>query len=134
MSREEEASAALKALHGQTVSPPVPPMRVKHAGRPLRGAGAAGNEDSANLYVSSLPRTITEEQIRETFEKYGEVIRLRLLNQEKSPELRALVELSTPELASKAVRELDNTVPVFKGPVLYIQYASKAAGGGRKGE
>merc|ERR1719181_1607424 len=33
MAREEEASTALKALHRQTVSAPVPPMRVKHAGR-----------------------------------------------------------------------------------------------------
>jgi RNA recognition motif-containing protein len=128
MSREEEATAALKALHGHAVNPPVPAMRVKHAGRDQAPTG--------NLYVTSLPRTITEQQIRETFKSYGEIVRLRMLNQEKSPELRALVELSTPELAQKAVRELDNTAPVFKGPVLYIQYATKreAGQGGRKGE
>lgn len=127
MSREEEATAALKALHGQTVSPPVPSMRVKHAGK---DAGPTGN-----LYVTSLPRTITEQQIRDSFKKFGDVKRLRLLNQEKSPELRALVELGSTELAAAAVRELDNTVPVFKGPVLYIQYASKReTQGNRKGE
>lgn len=129
MAREEEASTALKALHRQTVAAPVPPMRVKHAGRDQGPSG--------NLYVTSLPRTITEQQIRDTFEKFGPVTRLRLLNQEKSPELRALVELSSTELASKAVRELDNTPPVFKGPVLYIQYATRrevAQGGARKTE
>lgn len=128
MSREDEATAALKALHGHSTSPPVPNMHVKHAGKDMGPTG--------NLYVTSLPRTITELEIRETFKKFGEVKRCRLLNQEKSPELRALVELDTPELAATAVRELDNTVPVFKGPVLYIQYASKreAGQGGRKGE
>lgn len=128
MSREEEATAALTALNGHTISPPVPAMHVKHAGRDQAPTG--------NLYVTSLPRTITEEQIKETFEKYGEVKRLRLLNQEKSPELRALVELGSPEIASAAVRELDNTAPVWKGPMLYVQYAAKrdSAQGVRKGE
>jgi len=127
MSREDEATAALKALHGHTVSPPVPPMRVKHAGRDQGPSG--------NLYVAALPRTISEAEIRDTFKKYGQVTRLRLLNQQNSSELRAMVELSTPELAAAAVRELDNTVPVFKGPMLYIQYASKRESdkGGRKG-
>mmetsp|Transcript_13464 Transcript_13464/g.21224 ORF Transcript_13464/g.21224 Transcript_13464/m.21224 type:complete len:948 (+) Transcript_13464:94-2937(+) len=128
MAREEEATAALKALHGQVAATPVPAMRVKHAGR--------DGKPSGNLYVTALPRVITEQQIRETFKKYGEVSRLRLLNQEKSPELRALVELSSPQLAQQAVRELDNSAPVFTGPMLYIQYASKREGGkgGRKGE
>merc|ERR1719453_1403674 len=33
MAREDDATAALKALHGHTVSPPVPCMHVKHAGK-----------------------------------------------------------------------------------------------------
>jgi len=128
MAREDEATAALKALHRQTVSPPVPAMHVKHAGKDQGPTG--------NLYITSLPRTITEQQIRETFEKFEPVVRLRLLNQDKSVELRALVELSTPELASQAVRQLDNTSPVFKGPVLYVQYATKreTAKGSGKGK
>jgi RNA recognition motif-containing protein len=132
MAREEDATVALKALHRQTISPPVPAMRLKHAGREQAPTG--------NLYVSSLPRTITEQQIRDTFKKYGEVVRLRLLNQEKSPELRALVELSSKEQAALAVRELDNTSPVFSGVMLHVQYATKrevaqADGkGGRKGD
>merc|ERR1719183_1776139 len=107
MSNESEATAALKALHGHAVNPPVPAMRVKHAGRDQAPSG--------NLYVTSLPRTITEQSIRDTFKNYGEVARLRLLNQEKSPELLALVDLSSPDLAQKAVRDLYNTAPVFKG-------------------
>lgn len=117
MAREDEATAAMKALHRQTISPPVPPMRVRHAGK--------DQSPSGNLYITSLPRTITEDQLRKTFEKFGEIKRLRLLQQEKSPEMHALVELSTTELASSAIRELDNTTPSFKGPVLHVQYATK---------
>jgi RNA recognition motif-containing protein len=128
MAKVEDASSALKALHGHTAAVPVPAMRVKHAGRDGTPTG--------NLYVTSLPRTISEQQIRDTFKNFGEVKRLRLLNQDASPELRALVELSTPELAQQAVRQLDNTAPVFKGPVLYVQYATRREGGkgGSKGD
>lgn len=128
MQREEDATSALKALHGHIAAVPVPAMRVKHAGRDGTPTG--------NLYVTSLPRTISEQQIRETFKKFGEVKRLRLLNQDSSPELRALVELDSAQLAQQAVRELDNTAPVFKGPVLYVQYATRrdAGKGGGKGE
>merc|ERR1719183_2736471 len=68
MAREDDATAALRALHRQTISPPVPAMRVKHAGKEQAPSG--------NLYVTSLPRTITEEQIRETFDKFGPIVRL----------------------------------------------------------
>jgi len=121
MAREDDATSALKALHGHTAAVPVPAMRVKPAGRDPTPSG--------NLYVTSLPRTMSEQQIRDTFKKFGEVKRLRLLNQDSSPELRALVELSTPQLAQQAVRELDNTAPVFKGPVLSVQYATKREAG-----
>jgi len=117
MAREDEATAAMKALHRQTISPPLPPMRIRHAGKDQKPSG--------NLYITSLPRTITEDQLRKTFEKFGEIKRLRLLQQEKSPEMHALVELSSTELASSAIRELDNSTPVFKGPVLHVQYATK---------
>lgn len=117
MAREEEATAALNALHRQTIAPPVPPMHVRHSGKDQIPTG--------NLYVSSLPRTITEQQLRDTFRNFGPIVRLKLLQQEKSPEMHARVELSSAELAVQAVRELDGTVPVFKGPVLHIQYATK---------
>merc|ERR1719272_742156 len=45
MAREEEATVALKALHGNAVSPPVPSMRVKQAGKDPAPSG--------NLYVTS---------------------------------------------------------------------------------
>jgi len=122
MAREEDATNALKALDRQRISPPVPAMRVKYSGR--------DQAPSSNLYVTSLPRTISQEELRDTFAKYGEVVRLKLLNQERSSELRALVELSSVEEAETAVRELDNKPPVFNGVTLHVMYASKREGKG----
>jgi RNA recognition motif-containing protein len=122
MAREEDATNALKALDRQRISPPVPAMRVKYSGR--------DQAPSCNLYVTSLPRTISQDELRDTFKKYGEVVRLKLLNQDRSSELRALVELSSVEAAELAVRELDNTPPVFKGVTLQVMYASKREGKG----
>eukprot|EP00448_Togula_jolla_P010438 CAMPEP_0170595868 /NCGR_PEP_ID=MMETSP0224-20130122/14797_1 /TAXON_ID=285029 /ORGANISM="Togula jolla, Strain CCCM 725" /LENGTH=724 /DNA_ID=CAMNT_0010920089 /DNA_START=120 /DNA_END=2294 /DNA_ORIENTATION=+ len=120
MSRVEEATKAIKALHGQTLSLPLPPMRVKYAGR--------DQVASDNLYVSALPRTITEGQLRESFAKYGEIVRLRLLTQRGAAETHALVQLSDPMLAAEAIRDLDGTVPQFKGPLLNVTYAARREG------
>merc|ERR1719350_663502 len=54
MSRVEEAVVAVRALHGRTVTPPLPPMRVRYAGK--------DQLTTDNLYVTSLPRTITENE------------------------------------------------------------------------
>jgi len=117
MSRIEEAQSAVKALHGRTVDIPVPPMRVKYSGR--------DQVPSDNLYVTSLPRTITEEQVNQTFQKFAPIVRLRMLTQKGRPETHCLVQLESAQVAATALRELDGKVPVFKGPLLSVQYAMK---------
>jgi len=118
MSRVEEATMAVTALHGRPLQVPLPPMRVKFAGKDQ-------SADNANLYVTSLPRTMTEPQIRQSFSRFGEIVRLKLLTQPGKPETHALVQLSTPQAASAAIRELDGSVPDFKGPMLNVTYAMK---------
>jgi len=120
MSRVEEAAVAVRQLHGRTLNLTVPPMHVRYAGKDQ------GHSD--NLYISSLPRTVTETQLRSTFNKYGEIKRLRLLQQPGSQETHALVQLSSPQLAAQALRELDGATPAFKGPTLYVAYANKRDG------
>eukprot|EP00425_Heterocapsa_triquetra_P002078 CAMPEP_0195053748 /NCGR_PEP_ID=MMETSP0448-20130528/2783_1 /TAXON_ID=66468 /ORGANISM="Heterocapsa triquestra, Strain CCMP 448" /LENGTH=906 /DNA_ID=CAMNT_0040083087 /DNA_START=73 /DNA_END=2793 /DNA_ORIENTATION=+ len=118
MSRVEEATMAVTALHGRPLQVPLPPMRVKFAGKD-QGA------DNSNLYVTSLPRTMTESQIRQSFSKFGEIERLKLLTQQGKPETHALVQLSSPQAAAAAIRELDGSTPAFKGPMLNVTYAMK---------
>jgi len=124
MSRVEEAAVAVRQLHGRTMAVSVPPIHVRYAGKDQ------GNSD--NLYVSSLPRTITESSLRQTFLKYGEIKRLRLLQQPGSHETRALVQLGSPQAAAQALRELDGSTPNFKGPTLFVAYAAKREGGDRR--
>eukprot|EP00405_Crypthecodinium_cohnii_P025364 CAMPEP_0206496016 /NCGR_PEP_ID=MMETSP0324_2-20121206/49068_1 /ASSEMBLY_ACC=CAM_ASM_000836 /TAXON_ID=2866 /ORGANISM="Crypthecodinium cohnii, Strain Seligo" /LENGTH=916 /DNA_ID=CAMNT_0053980773 /DNA_START=145 /DNA_END=2895 /DNA_ORIENTATION=+ len=123
MSRVEEAAVAVRQLHGRPLSVAVPPMHVRFAGRDQ------GNPD--NLYVSGLPRTITESSIRQTFAQYGEIKQLKLLQQSGSYEARALVRLESPQAAARAQRELDGSTPSFKGPTLFVAYAAKREGGNR---
>lgn len=66
---------------------------------------------SDNLYVKHLPAGITEAEVRETFEKCGEVKELRVLRPDFSLEWPALVRMGTPEQAQAARTTLDNTVP-----------------------
>lgn len=117
MSRVEEATLALRNLHGQTLDMNLPSMRIRYAGKD-RGP-------SDNLYLTALPRTVTESNLRQTFEKYGEIKRLRLLQQPNSHETHALVQLSSPQVAAQALRDLDNNTPKFKGPTLFVAYAAK---------
>jgi len=117
MSRVEEATQALNALHGKTLGLPLPPMHVKYAGKDQIA--------SDNLYVSALPRTISEDEIRQTFTKYGNIVRLRMLTQEGRPETHALVQLESEQLAAAALRDLDGKTPQFKGPLLNVVYAMK---------
>jgi len=117
MSRVEEAIVAVRALHGRTINPPLPPMRVRYAGK--------DQHTTDNLYVTSLPRTITESEVHKTFQKYGEVVRLRLLSQQGTPETHALVQLSSPQLAAAAIKGLDGTSPAFRGATLDVTYAAR---------
>jgi len=117
MSRVEEAISAVNALHGKTIDLPLPPMHLKYSGK--------DQQSPDNLYVTSLPRTITEDQIRQTFQKFGNILRLRMLNHKGRPETHALVQLESSQAAAAALRELDGKPPVYKGPLLNVSYAMK---------
>merc|ERR1712190_349975 len=91
----QEANDALVGLNGRRFNPPLPPMHVKYAG--------AGQVASDNLYVSSLPRTITEDQIREVFCAHGDIVRVRLLTQPGRAETHAMVQMATPQMAAAAL-------------------------------
>jgi len=119
MGSTDAATQALRSLHGRSLPVEIPPMHVKPAG----GKSSSKGKSSDNLYVTCLPRTITEADLRETFKKFGEVHRLRILQQTSGVEAHALVQLSSPELAMQAVRQLDGASPFFKGPLLNISYA-----------
>jgi RNA recognition motif-containing protein len=73
-------------------------------------------QPSENLYVKHLPVGVTEEQIKDTFQKVGTVEECRLLRPDYSLEWAALVRMSTLEQGAAARRTLDDSYPVIIPP------------------
>lgn len=68
---------------------------------------------SENLYVKHWPVGVTEDDIKATFQKAGEVVECRLLRPENSLEWAALVRMATPEQAAAARHGVDENFPVL---------------------
>merc|ERR1719460_751274 len=116
MSSVEVSKAAVAALHGRVLAAPLPPMRVRFAGK--------DQQPGSNLYVAGLPITIHEQQLRATFAQCGTVVRLRLLVQNGRPETHALVQMASVEEAEAAIRSLHGSPPESLGPTLVVRYAT----------
>mmetsp|Transcript_118713 Transcript_118713/g.205385 ORF Transcript_118713/g.205385 Transcript_118713/m.205385 type:complete len:329 (-) Transcript_118713:338-1324(-) len=80
---------------------------------------------SDNLYVKHLPVGITEEDVKATFGKHGEVADCRLLRPDYSLEWAALVRMTTPEQAAAARQSLDNAYPEFTSSALMVKLQTK---------
>ncbi len=88
-----------------------------------------------NIYVGNLPRTATEESVRELFSEYGEVTEVKLLKDQYSGELRGFGFITMPSKADgqKAINEINGTE--VDGRSLIVNEArpkgdSKSGGGG----
>jgi len=119
MSNIDDSKQAVQALHGRVLAAPLPPMRVRFAGK--------DQQPGSNLYVAGLPITIHEQQLRATFAQCGTVVRLRLLVQTGRPETHALVQMGAFEEAEAAIRALHGTPPENLGPTLVVRYATNRA-------
>ena len=63
------------------------------------------------LYVGNLPFTTTDEELRETFERYGTVTSARVITDRETGRSRGFgfVEMDEPAQADEAMRGLDNS-------------------------
>jgi len=116
MSSVSESQAAVEALHGRVLAAPLPPMRVRFAGK--------DQQPGSNLYVAGLPLTIHEQQLRNTFATCGTVVRLRMLVQTGRPETHALVQMHSQDEAEAAIAKLHGQPPESMGPTLVVRYAT----------
>jgi len=119
----EEAQAAVEALHGRVLAAPMPPMRVRYAGK--------DQQPGSNLYIAGLPMTVHEQQLRSTFAQCGVVVRLRLLVQPGRPETHALVQMGSVDEAEYAIQKLNGSPPDSLGPTLVVRFATNRAAKGR---
>ncbi len=77
------------------------------------------------LYVGNLSLETTEPQLRESFEKFGEVTSLNIVMDKESGKSRgfAFVEMSSDEHAQKAITGLDGED--LAGSLLKVNEARK---------
>ncbi len=91
-----------------------------------------------NIYVGNLSRDITEDELRQAFEAYGEVSSATIIKDKFSGESRgfAFVEMPTKSEAVEAIKELDGKD--MKGRLVIVNEAKprtprKGGGGNRHG-
>jgi RNA recognition motif-containing protein len=88
------------------------------------------------IYVGNLPYTATEEDLREAFERIGEVLSVRILTDTATGRSRGFgfVEMASDAATEKAIKELNGAV--LKDRTLTVNEARPQARGedrGRKG-
>ncbi|KAL1334958.1 flowering time control protein FCA isoform X1 [Arachis hypogaea] len=110
-----------------------PPPQLSGHKRGFRGVSPdrfdGGN--FAKLFVGSVPRTATEEDIRPLFEEHGNVIEVALIKDKKTGQHQdfccagcCFIKYATSEEADQAIRALHNqhTLPGGVGPI-QVRYA-----------
>ncbi|KAM0872186.1 hypothetical protein ACQ4PT_038882 [Festuca glaucescens] len=108
------------------------------AGGPSRwsGGGGGGRGDYSDydnksgyvkLFVGTVPRIASEDDVRHLFEEHGDVLEVALIRDKKTGEQQecCFVKYATSEEAKRAIRALHNqyTIPGAMGPV-EVRYAS----------
>jgi len=92
-----------------------------------------------NIYVGNIAYTVTEESLKALFEKYGEVVSVKLITDKftGNPRGFGFVKMATKEEATNAVEELNGTD--FEGRKLIVNKARPrtndrpGGGGGDRG-
>ncbi len=117
--------------------------RLPRPDRPVResGAGRAHLETergeeyelSKKLYVGNLPFTITEDELRTTFERHGTVASVNVITDRETGRARgfAFVEMEDASAADDAMRALDGSD--LGGRSLRVNEAQDKRGGGGGG-
>uniref|UniRef100_A0A6B2EI08 Putative rna-binding protein n=1 Tax=Phlebotomus kandelakii TaxID=1109342 RepID=A0A6B2EI08_9DIPT len=118
-STEEAASRAIKCLNGLTVRNKR--LKVSYA-RP-----SGDDLKETNLYVTNLPRTITEEMLDVIFGKYGTIVQKNILRDKITGQPRgvAFVRFNKREEAQEAISALNNVIPQGGNQPLTVRVAEE---------
>lgn len=106
------------------------PLSGQKRGFPLSGRGPSPERSDggnfAKLFVGSVPRTATEDDIRPLFEEHGNVIEVALIKDRKTGQHQGccFIKYATSDDADQAIRALHNqhTLPGGVGPI-QVRYA-----------
>ncbi|KAL9881464.1 sex-lethal homolog isoform X3 [Glossina fuscipes] len=116
---ELDAQNAIKSLNGVTVRNKR--LKVSYA-RP----GGESIKDT-NLYVTNLPRTITDDQLDTIFGKYGSIVQKNILRDKLTGKPRgvAFVRFNKREEAQEAISALNNVIPEGASQPLTVRLAEE---------
>ena len=66
---------------------------------------------SANIYVGNLPYEVTNESLQQIFEKYGEVLSAKVINDKRTGRSKGFgfVEMNSDSEAQNAIQGLNNS-------------------------
>ncbi|KAL7178324.1 hypothetical protein ACSBR2_031472 [Camellia fascicularis] len=106
------------------------PLSGQKRGFPFSARGASPDRSDvgnfAKLFVGSVPRTATEEDIRPLFEEHGHVLEVALIKDKRTGQQQGccFVKYTTSEEADRAMSALHNqhTLPGGVGPI-QVRYA-----------
>ncbi|XP_030379863.1 protein sex-lethal isoform X3 [Scaptodrosophila lebanonensis] len=116
---EMDSQRAIKSLNGITVRNKR--LKVSYA-RP----GGESIKDT-NLYVTNLPRTITDDQLDTIFGKYGSIVQKNILRDKLTGRPRgvAFVRYNKREEAQEAISALNNVIPEGGSQPLSVRLAEE---------
>ncbi|XP_013167877.1 PREDICTED: sex-lethal homolog isoform X1 [Papilio xuthus] len=103
--REEDAARAIDTFNG---------YRLRNKRLKVSYARPSGEDiKDTNLYVSNLPRAVTDEQLETIFGKYGRIVQKHILRDKNSgtPRGVAFVRFDKREEAQEAIAALNNVIP-----------------------
>ncbi|KAF7806813.1 flowering time control protein FCA isoform X1 [Senna tora] len=106
------------------------PLSGQKRGFPFSGPGESPDRfdggSFAKLFVGSVPRTVTEEDIRPLFEEHGNVIEVALIKDRKTGQQQGccFIKYASPDEAERAIKALHNQhiLPGGVGPI-QVRYA-----------
>ncbi|XP_021859198.2 flowering time control protein FCA isoform X2 [Spinacia oleracea] len=110
--------------------PPPPSVTGQKRGFPFSGRGSSpehfDGKSFVKLFVGSVPRTVTEQEIRPLFEEQGKVLEVALIKDKRTGQQQGccFIKYATSEEADRAIRALHNqyTLPGGLAPV-QVRYA-----------
>eukprot|EP00917_Polyrhabdina_sp_WS-2016_P028602 GHVP01060951.1.p1 GENE.GHVP01060951.1~~GHVP01060951.1.p1 ORF type:complete len:524 (-),score=98.85 GHVP01060951.1:640-2088(-) len=126
--------AAIRALNNiKVLDPAVGPVQVRYAQGEAEKLGLSGEnnnpgQDQAKLFVGSLPKSISEEQLREIFSAHGQIDEIFVMKDNVTGEGKgcAFVKFAYKEQAIAAIKNLNAAFTVPGGPrTIEVRFAEK---------
>jgi RNA recognition motif-containing protein len=112
METEEKAKWCVENVSGTTPEGCTEPVTVTSKSKGWKSWGEEQKVDDGALYVTGLPSTFDDDQVKEFFEKYGPVKSVKVLKaREDQTDGAAIVSMVSTEQAKTLIENVSGTAP-----------------------